>query len=203
MAGARSSPGLGFLPMPVTIMFMSLVVVRRLIPTIGIRPFLTVGPILAIVAMVLFSTARRDKHLLAVPGMHPAARPRHGLQLRAADHDRGQRRRPARDRPRLGAAQHRPAGRRCHRSRSLRHHLRPRRSRPTSEIGPLAATTAGQTTIFVAGQQQAFEAAIVVTALALVASLALIRVQKVAPPTADEGHEQEGQQARVQVVGQK
>ncbi len=47
--------GLGFLPMPVTIMFMSLVVVRRLIPTIGIRPFLTVGPILAIAAMVSFA----------------------------------------------------------------------------------------------------------------------------------------------------
>ena len=87
--------GLGFLPMPVTIMFMSLVVVRRLIPTIGIRPFLTVGPILAIVAMVVVLAAHRDEHLLGVPGLHPGARSRHGLQLRAADHDRRQRRRPA------------------------------------------------------------------------------------------------------------
>ena len=47
--------GVGFLPMPATIMFMSIVVVRRLIPTIGIRPFLTVGPILAILAMVSFT----------------------------------------------------------------------------------------------------------------------------------------------------
>ena len=54
---------------------------------------------------------------------------------------------------------------------------------PLAEIGRLAATTAGQKNIFVAGQQQAFEAAIVVTALALIASLALIRVQKVARPT--------------------
>ena len=42
-----------------------------------------------------------------------------------------------------------------------------------------------------------------VTALALVASLALIRVPKVAPPTADDGHQQEGQQAREQVLGHK
>ena len=34
-----------------------------------------------------------------------------------------------------------------------------------------------------AGQQHAFQAAIVVTVLALIASLALIRVNKVAPPT--------------------
>ena len=43
--------GLGFLPMPATLMSMSLVVVRRVIPSIGIRPFLTIGPILAIAAM--------------------------------------------------------------------------------------------------------------------------------------------------------
>jgi hypothetical protein len=35
----------------------------------------------------------------------------------------------------------------------------------------------------VAGQQHAFDAAIVVALLALVASLALIRVNKVAPPS--------------------
>ena len=128
--------GLGFLPMPTTIMFMSLVVVRRLIPKIGIRPFLTVGPILAIAAMVSFSRLDATQQLLAVPRLHPAARPRHGLQLRAADHDRRQRRRAARDGPRLGAAQHRPAGRRRHRSRRLRHGLRPRRSRPRRRARP-------------------------------------------------------------------
>jgi MFS family permease len=52
-----------------------------------------------------------------------------------------------------------------------------------AEIGGRAATTAGQTDVFVAGQQQAFQAAIVVTALALLASLTLIRVNKVAPPS--------------------
>jgi hypothetical protein len=52
-----------------------------------------------------------------------------------------------------------------------------------AELGALAATAQGQTTVFLAGQRQAFDAAIVVTALALVASLALIRVPKAAQPT--------------------
>ena len=53
--------------MPTTIMFMSIVVVRRLVPKIGIRPFLTVGPILAIAAMVSFSQLDARQQLLAVP----------------------------------------------------------------------------------------------------------------------------------------
>ena len=52
-----------------------------------------------------------------------------------------------------------------------------------AELGGRASTAAGQADVFVARQQHAFQAAIVVTALALVASLALIRVNKVAPPT--------------------
>jgi hypothetical protein len=51
-----------------------------------------------------------------------------------------------------------------------------------SELGDRASSAAAQADIFVAGQQHAFEAAIVVTALALITSLALIRVNKVAPP---------------------
>jgi MFS family permease len=51
------------------------------------------------------------------------------------------------------------------------------------ELGAGARTAAGQADIFMAGQHHAFQAAIVVTALALIASLALIRVNKVAPPT--------------------
>ena len=39
--------GLGFLPMPLTIMFMSIVVMRRVIPRFGVRPFLIGGPLLA------------------------------------------------------------------------------------------------------------------------------------------------------------
>ncbi|MFL6158095.1 MAG: MFS transporter, partial [Marmoricola sp.] len=52
--------GLAFLPMPATIMFMSIVVVRRLIPKVGIRPFLTAGPIFAIAAMVAMSRLEAD-----------------------------------------------------------------------------------------------------------------------------------------------
>lgn len=47
--------GLGFLPMPVTIMFMSMVVVRRAVGHVGVKPFLTVGPVLAGTSMALFS----------------------------------------------------------------------------------------------------------------------------------------------------
>jgi EmrB/QacA subfamily drug resistance transporter len=176
--------GLGFLPMPVTIMFMSLVVVRRLIPTVGIRPFLTIGPILAIVAMVSFSRLTATSTyweflgcilvlglgmgcsfvpltMTAVNGVAP-----HETGLASALLNTGQQ---------LGGAiglavfgtvfVHASATR-------------------ASEIGALAATAAGQKNVFVAGQQHAFEAAIVVTALALVASLALIRVRKVTRPTA-------------------
>lgn len=60
--------GLAFLPMPATIMFMSLVVVRRLIPRIGVRPFLITGPLAASAAMYVFSTLDVDStylHLLA------------------------------------------------------------------------------------------------------------------------------------------
>jgi EmrB/QacA subfamily drug resistance transporter len=175
--------GLGFLPMPVTIMVMSLVVVRRLIPTIGIRPFLTIGPILTIVAMISFSRLTATSTyweflgcvlvlglgmgcsfvpltMTAVNGVAP-----HETGLASALLNTGQQ---------LGGAiglavfgtvfAHASAAR-------------------ASEIGRLAATHAGQTNIFVAGQQHAFDAAIVATALALVASLALIRVQKVSRPT--------------------
>jgi hypothetical protein len=51
-----------------------------------------------------------------------------------------------------------------------------------AEIGSRARTAAGQSDVFVTGQQHAFQAALVVTVLALVASLTLIRVNKVAPP---------------------
>jgi len=48
--------GLGFLPMPITIMFMSIVVCRRYIPKIGVRPFLLAGPVLAGLAMLVLSS---------------------------------------------------------------------------------------------------------------------------------------------------
>ena len=175
--------GLGFLPMPATIMFMSIVVVRKLIPKIGIRPFLTVGPILAIAAMFAFTQLTADSSywpflgsilllgvgmgccfvpltMTAVNGVAP-----HETGLASALLNTGQQVGGAIGLAVFGtvfvhaAADH------------------------AAEIGARAGTAAGQADIFVAGQQHAFTAAIVVTALALIASLALIRVNKVAPPT--------------------
>lgn len=48
--------GLGFLPMPLTIMFMSIVVVRRVVPRVGVRPFLLTGPLLAGCGLFVLST---------------------------------------------------------------------------------------------------------------------------------------------------
>jgi EmrB/QacA subfamily drug resistance transporter len=175
--------GVGFLPMPVTIMFMSIVVVRRLIPKIGIRPFLTVGPILAIAAMVSFSRLDASSSywpflgsilllgvgmgcsfvpltMTAVNGVAP-----HETGLASALLNTGQQVGGA-----IGLAAFGTVFAHASADRAV-------------ELGARARSAAGQADIFVAGQQHAFEAAIVVTIIALVASLTLIRVNKVAPPT--------------------
>ena len=176
--------GVGFLPIPVTIMFMSIVVVRRLIPKIGIRPFLTVGPILAICSMVSFSRIDASSNywpflgsllllglgmgcsfvpltMTAVNGVAP-----HETGLASALLNTGQQVGGAIGLAAFGTVfAHASANR-------------------ASEIGSRAGTAAGKADIFVAGQQHAFQAAIVATVLALIASLALIRVNKVAPPAA-------------------
>jgi predicted MFS family arabinose efflux permease len=174
--------GVGFLPMPATIMFMSIVVVRRLIPKIGIRPFLTIGPILAIAAMVSFAHLDASSSywpflgsvlllglgmgcsfvpltMTAVNGVAP-----HETGLASALLNTGQQVGGAIGLAAFGTVFAHSAADRA------------------GEIGRRAGTTAGQADIFVAGQQHAFEAAIVVAVLALIASLALIRVNKVAPP---------------------
>ncbi|PZT99782.1 MAG: MFS transporter [Gordonia sp. (in: high G+C Gram-positive bacteria)] len=174
--------GVGFLPMPVTIMFMSIVVVRRLIPKIGIRPFLTVGPILAVVAMVLLTQLDAGSSywfffgslvvfgvgmgcsfvpltLTAVNGVAP-----HETGLASALLNTGQQVGGA-----IGLAVFGTIFAHAAASRA-------------DELGAGAGTAGGQADIFVAGQQHAFQAAIVVTVLALIASLALIRVNKVDTP---------------------
>lgn len=174
--------GVGFLPMPVTIMFMSIVVVRRLIPRLGIRPFLTAGPILAIAAM--FSMSRLDVDssywhffgsllllgvgmgasfvpltMTAVNGVEP-----HETGIASALLNTGQQVGGAIGLAVFGTVFAHAAADRA------------------GELGRNAASAAGQADVFVAGQQHAFQAAIVATVLALIASLALIRVNKVAPP---------------------
>jgi EmrB/QacA subfamily drug resistance transporter len=174
--------GVGFLPMPATIMFMSIVVVRRLIPKIGIRPFLTAGPLFAIAAMVSFTHLDASSSywpflgsilllgvgmgcsfvpltMTAVNGVEP-----HETGLASALLNTGQQVGGAIGLAVFGTVfAHATANR-------------------AGEIGQRAGTAAGRADVFVAGQQHAFTAAIIVAVLALIASLALIRVNKVAPP---------------------
>ncbi len=174
--------GVGFLPMPITIMFMSIVVVRRLIPKIGIRPFLTVGPALAVAAMVSFSQLDASSSywpflgcllllglgmgcsfvpltMTAVNGVAPQE-----TGLASALLNTGQQVGGAIGLAAFGTVFAQAAADRA------------------AELGRGATTAAGQADVFVAGQQHAFQAAIVAAVLALIASLALIRVNKVAPP---------------------
>jgi len=174
--------GVGFLPIPVTIMFMSLVVVRRLIPKVGIRPFLTAGPILAIAAMVSFSNIDASSSywpvlgsvLLLGLGMGCSFVP---LTMTAvngvAQHETGLASALLNTGQQVGGAIGLAA------FGTVFAHAAASRA---SELGRHAGTTAGKADIFVTGQQHAFAAAIVVAVVALVASLALIRVNKVAPP---------------------
>ncbi|MCW2973972.1 MAG: transporter [Thermoleophilia bacterium] len=177
--------GLAFLPMPATIMFMSIVVVRRLIPRIGIRPFLTAGPILAIAAMLSFTQLDASSGYLpflgsilllgvgmgcsfvpltmtAVNGVAP-----HETGLASALLNTGQQIGGAIGLAVLGTVF-------AHASDDKGAQLR-------AAGNSVDAIRVGA---FVDGQQAAFTGAIVVAALALVASLLLIRVNKVAPPQA-------------------
>lgn len=176
--------GLGFLPMPASIMFMSIVVVRRLIPKIGIRPFLTIGPILATAAMLALTQLTPTSSywpflgaivllgvgmgcsfvpltMTAVNGVAP-----HETGLASALLNSGQQVGGSIGLAVLGTVFAHAAADRL------------------AELGQRASTSAGRADAIVAGQQHAFQAAIVVTLLALVASLALIRVNKVAPTAA-------------------
>lgn len=175
--------GLGFLPMPVTIMFMSIVVVRRLIPRVGIRPFLTAGPALAVAAMITMSRLDVDSGyweflgsllllglgmgfsfvpltMTAVNGVAP-----HETGLASALLNTGQQVGGAIGLAAFGTVFAHAAADRA------------------GELGARAGSAAGQADVFVVGQQHAFQAATVVAVLALISSLALLRVNKVAPPT--------------------
>ncbi|GAA4712179.1 MFS transporter [Nocardioides conyzicola] len=173
--------GVGFLPMPATIMFMSIVVVRRLVPVVGIRPFLTVGPILAIAAMYSFTQLDASSSywpflgsiLLLGLGMGCAFVP---LTMTAvngvAPHETGLASALLNTGQQIGGAIGLAA------FGTVFAHAAADRA---ADLGAAAGTAAGQADIFVAGQHHAFQAAIVAAVLALVASLALIRVNKVAP----------------------
>lgn len=58
--------GVAFLPMPITIMFMSMVVVRRVVAKVGTRPLVVTGPALVILAMFLLGTIDASTSYLGV-----------------------------------------------------------------------------------------------------------------------------------------
>ncbi|MCW2920907.1 MAG: transporter [Thermoleophilia bacterium] len=66
--------GIGFLPMPLTIMFMSMVVVRRIAIRWGVRPLLIAGPALVITSMLVLRTLDVSSGYLGVlAGLMPLA----------------------------------------------------------------------------------------------------------------------------------
>lgn len=62
--------GVGFLPIPMTIMFMSMVVVRRVIAKFGSRPLLLVGPLFVLGSMLLLGQVDvASGYIGVIPGM--------------------------------------------------------------------------------------------------------------------------------------
>jgi EmrB/QacA subfamily drug resistance transporter len=177
--------GIGFLPMPTLIMFMSIVVVRRLVPRLGIRLFLTVGPILTVAAMASFSQLDAGSSyyqfvgglLLLGIGMGCVFVP---LTLtavnRVAPHETGIASALLNTGQQIGGAIGLAAlGTIANSASSSRLHDIAR----THQLTPADAVDG-----FIHGQQTAFAAAVVVAGLGLLASLLFIRVGKPAPAPA-------------------
>lgn len=184
--------GLGFLPMPLVIMFMSIVVVRRVIPRVGVRPFLLMGPLLAGCGLFVLSsldTGSGYPHLLggllllglgmgslfvpltitAVAGVAPQETGLASALLNSGQQIGGA----------IGLAVFGTIAARASEDRA-------------SDLAGSSSLSAAQiaSDSFVHGQSLAFSAAIISTALALVAAITLIRVARPAPQprvTAVEG----------------
>jgi EmrB/QacA subfamily drug resistance transporter len=173
--------GVGFLPMPITIMFMSIVVVRRTIGRIGIKPYLTAGPILATLAMAAFTTLDVNSSYLhfLVPllllglGMGCSFVP---LTMTAvngvAHHETGIASALLSTGQQLGGAVG-LAG-----LGTVAAHVGKHRAADLLASGSSPASIADD--VFVHAQDAAFTGGIVLTLLALVASVVLIRVPKAA-----------------------
>lgn len=175
--------GLGFLPMPLTIMFMSIVVVRRVVPRLGVRPFLLTGPLLAGCGLFVLSTLDTGSgypHLLgglllmglglgclfvpltstAVAGVAP-----HETGLASALLNSGQQIGGA-----IGLAVFGTFATRAAENRASD-------LAGSSTLSPMQIASDS----FVSGQSAAFSAAVICAALALVAAITLIRVARPAP----------------------
>lgn len=175
--------GLGFLPMPLTIMVMSIVVMRRVIPRFGVRPFLLAGPLLAGCGLFVLSslgTGSGYPHLLsgllllglgmgclfvpltvtAVAGVAPQETGLASALLNSGQQIGGA----------IGLAVFGTIATRAAEDRA-------------SELAGSTTLSAAQIArdSFVRGQSVAFSAAIVSVALALVVAITLIRVPRPAP----------------------
>ena len=182
--------GIGFLPMPATIMIMSMVVVRRTIGKVGAKPYLTAGPILAGLAMWGFTTLDTSSSYLhflgplmllafgmgcvfvpltmtAVAGVAP-----HETGVASALLNTGQQLGGAVGLAVLGTIA-------AHASENRAQELAAA-ARGGAAHGASPAAIAHD--IFMHGQDAAFAGAIAMAALALIASLALIRRVPVAAP---------------------
>ena len=112
--------GLAYLPLAGGII-VSAGIASVLVTRFGFKPILVSGLVLTAIGLVWFAQVDVDGGYVSdilFPSLVAARRPR--LRVRADDDRRGQRRRAARDRPRLGADQHLAADRRRARPRDPR-----------------------------------------------------------------------------------
>ena len=114
--------GLAWLPFPITLIVVNIIVARVLVTRIGVRPLLMAGPLLAGAGFLWLSRLSETgsywtHHAAAVAGRQR----RHGHDVRAADADGRVAREAAGDRRRLRPAQHRAADRRRDRPGGDRH----------------------------------------------------------------------------------
>ena len=175
--------GLGFLPMPLVIMFMSVVVMRRVVPRVGVRPFLLAGPLLQGLGLFVLSsldTGSGYPHLLgglllvglgmgcvfvpltttAVAGVAPQETGLASALLNSGQQVGGA----------IGLAVFGTIAARATENRA-------------SDLATSSTLSPTQIArdLFVSGQSAAFSAAVVSSALALVAAITLIRVARPAP----------------------
>jgi hypothetical protein len=183
--------GVGYLPMPRTIMFLSRFAMRRLIPTVGLRKLLLVGPTFGTISMVLFSQVDVGSGYVgmlpalmclaigmgftfvpltisAVAGVH-----HHESGLASALLNTGQQLGGAVGLSILGTIG--------------AHAAQDRAAELSKASGGDPLSTAALHDVFVYGQQHAFQGAIVLAGLALVASVTVMR--DVRPPRPVPGEE--------------
>ena len=114
--------GIAWVPFPLMIIVISMLVARVLLTRIGVRPLLLAGPLLAGIGFMWLSQPERHQHLLGQPAAADARGERRArADVRAADADGRLARPERRAGRRLRRAQRGPADRRRDRPRGHRH----------------------------------------------------------------------------------